>query len=185
MPTPLNASILKGFEILGLLTHDNREISAAIVADKLNMNSSTAHRFLLSLEAAGALRSTRRGYFALGTGLAALAQLVEESNPIVKLVEKEIATLSRELNESVMACRLTNAGLCCVAVSTCDRPISVNIKIGTVLPVLSSAQGKLWLAELNTSERVRKMAMFNKLQLPQVNGQRMRTIAEEIEEAGR
>ena len=154
-----------------------------MVATRLQMNSSTAHRFLLSLEAAGALRSTRRGYFALGSGLATLARLAEESNPIVKRVEQEIATLSRELNESIMACTLTNEGLCCVAVSTCDRPISVNIKIGTVLPVLTSAQGKLWLAELSGPERKTRMHYFNELQQPKVKSNRLRELTMEIETA--
>ena len=158
MPTPLNSSILKGFEILSLFSKGRPEISSAIVGEYLGLNSSTAHRFLKTLEAAGALRATKRGYFTLGPKIEELGLIAEETDALPLVIQKEIDLLSRDLNESVMVCRLTRYGPTCVAVSNSSRAITVNISIGTLLPLHSTAQGKLWLAEMSPSERSARLS---------------------------
>jgi len=153
MATPLNSSVLKAFEILGLITADRSEISAATVASELGMNPGTAHRFLLSLEEAGALTSVRRGAFSIGPRIETLGRVAETVNPMWTRVQRVIDDISSELNESVMACRLGRNGPTCMAVSTADRPISVNIRVGTELPMTITAQGKLWLAMMSEADR--------------------------------
>lgn len=153
MATPLNSSVLKAFDILDLITPERREISAATVASELGMNAATAHRFLLTLEAAGVLSSQRRGSFGFGPRMEVLGRVVEAVNPMGPRVQAVIDRISREVNESVMACRLGREGPTCVAVSAAARPISVNIKVGTVLPMAATAQGKLWLARMGDAER--------------------------------
>ncbi len=153
MATPLNSSVLKAFEILDLITTDRGEISAATVASELGMNAGTAHRFLLTLEEAGALASVRRGAFSFGPRIEALGRLAESVNPMSARVQGVIDGLRDQLNESVMACRLGRNGPTCMAVSTADRAISVNIRVGTVLPTTVSAQGKLWLAMMREADR--------------------------------
>ena len=48
---------------------------------------------------------------------------------------------------------LPSNGPTCVAVANSTRAISVNITVGTVLPFPTSAQGKLWLAEMARDAR--------------------------------
>lgn len=153
MATPLNSSVLKAFDILGLITPERREISAATVASELGMNAATAHRFLLTLEAAGVLSSQRRGSFGFGPRMERLGRMAEAVNPMGPRVQAVIDGISHEVNESVMACRLGREGPTCMAVATADRPISVNIKVGTVLPMLPTAQGRLWLAAMSEAGR--------------------------------
>ena len=153
MSTPLNGSVLKAFTILGLFNSDRSEISAAIVASELDTNIATAHRFLLSLEEAGALVSYRRGHFSLGRTIEELGRLAEASNPLVAKVQPMINELARQLEESVMVCRLGRQGPTCIAVASSERPISVNISVGTVLPITNTAQGKLWLAAMSRKDR--------------------------------
>ncbi len=153
MATPLNNTLLKGFEILSLFSSRQREISTATVVERMGMNTATAHRFLLTLEHAGAVRSTKRGYYALGPKIEELGWIAEETDALAQVLQPEIDALSRELNESVMVCRLTRQGPTCVAVANSTRPISVNITVGTLLPLQSTAQGKLWLAEMSPAER--------------------------------
>ena len=59
--TPLNASVLKAFSILRLVSPQQPEITTAIVAEALDTNTATAHRFLMTLVAAGALSSSSAG----------------------------------------------------------------------------------------------------------------------------
>ena len=153
MATPLNNSVLKAFEILSLINVAHPEISSAILVERLGLNNATAHRFLMTLEAAGALRATKRGYFALGPKIDELGQVSEETGAIGILLQPELEAVSRALNESVLASKLAKNGPTCVAVAKAMRAISVNIRVGTVLPFHTSAQGKLWLAEMSKDRR--------------------------------
>lgn len=159
MATPLNGSLLKGFEILSLFSPSQREISAGTVVERMGMNTATAHRFLMTLEHAGAVRSTKRGYYSLGPKIEELGWIAEETDALGQILQPEIDTLSRNLNESVMVCRLTRQGPTCVAVANSSRAISVNISVGTLLPLHATAQGKLWLAEMSPSERSSRLSV--------------------------
>ncbi len=158
MATPLNGSIVKGFEILSLFTEQRQQIDSALVAENLQMNNATAHRLLMTLEQVGALRSIRRGTFALGPKIGRLGWLAEEANSIAAVVTPKLEALSGHLNESVMACRLSRYGPTCIAVANSRRAISVHIKVGTLLPLNRSAQGKLWLAQMSEPERVKRLS---------------------------
>ncbi len=180
MATPLNASILKSFEILGLFSQQRSEITTATVVDNTSMNNATAHRFLLSLLAAGALHSTRRGVFTLGPAMAELGQLAGNSNPLPDLVKAELPSLSQALNESVMACRLSAQGPVCIAVANCERPISVNIRVGTTLPLLGTAQGKLWLASMEPDARRQKLKSLASNSSQRLGGKQLKSLEQEL-----
>ena len=157
MPTPLNGSILKGFQILSLFSSERQEITTALVVNQLQINNATAHRLLLTLENAGALRSTQRGVFALGAEIERLGWVAEEANSTGSIIKPELEALSTRLQESVMASRLTRHGPTCIAVANSKRAISVNIKVGALLPLYTSAQGKLWLAEMSEHEKTKRI----------------------------
>ncbi|NKB53781.1 MAG: helix-turn-helix domain-containing protein [Rhizobiaceae bacterium] len=158
MATPLNGSIIKGFEILSLFTEQLQQIDSALVAENLQMNNATAHRLLTTLEQVGALRSVRRGTFALGPKIERLGWLAEEANSIAAVVTPKLEALSGQLNESVMACRLSRHGPTCIAVANSRRAISVHVEVGTLLPLYRSAQGKLWLAQMSEAERSKRLS---------------------------
>ena len=105
MATPLNGSIVHGFEILQLFSDARREVDTALVCKKLSMNNATAHRLLMTLEHVGALRRIRRGVFVRGSEMERLGGLAERHNPIAKIIEPDLQALGTRLNESVMACR--------------------------------------------------------------------------------
>lgn len=147
MSTPLNGSLLKGLEILTLASRERPEITAALVQQDLGMNGATAHRFLTTLEEAGALVAVRRGVYRLGMWAVELGRVAEATNPYVALVQPRIERLREELGESVMVCRPGREGPTCLCVAPADRPITVSIRVGSRLDNRTSAQGKLWLAE--------------------------------------
>ena len=161
MGTPLNGSLLKGFAILDLFSPERTEITAAAVTAELDMNTATAHRFLTTLEQAGALTSYRRGHYCLSHRFEELGAIAGLSNQLGALAQPVIELVSRELNESVMACRLGQSGPVCIAVAPSSRPITVNIKVGTTLPLHATAQGKLWLAYLDQKERETRLKLLD------------------------
>lgn len=153
MATPLNGSLIKAFEILDLFSEQHPQVTAAEVAQALEMSSSSAHRFLVTLEEVGALVQVRRGAYSLGHHIEHLGRIAERTNPLARLVQPIIAQISSRLNESVMAGQLTREGVVCLATAIAPRPISVNIQVGRMLDLHVSAQGKLWLAHMGPEER--------------------------------
>ncbi|MEM7022709.1 MAG: IclR family transcriptional regulator C-terminal domain-containing protein [Pseudomonadota bacterium] len=86
--------------------------------------------------------------------------MAEATNPLAALVKPVIDRASKDLNESVMACRLGREGPTCMAVAISTQPITVNIQVGTVLPLHATAQGKLWLAEVSAEERQARLKNY-------------------------
>lgn len=153
MSTPLNGSILKGFDILRLITVERPELTAATAQAELGMNFATAHRLLATLEEAGALLAVRRGVYRLGLETVQMGKVAEATTPYLARVQPLIDALCARLHESVMICRFTHAGPVCAAVAPAGRPITVSIRVGTCLGFATSAQGRLWLAEMQPGER--------------------------------
>ena len=79
--------------------------------------------------------------------------MAEALAPLPPQLVPTLTRLCRESGESVMACRYSPAGPVCVAVAASDQPISVSIRVGTTLPMLRTAQGKLWLSGMSEAER--------------------------------
>tara|TARA_R110002126_G_scaffold70199_2_gene176854 strand:+ start:1181 stop:1933 length:753 start_codon:yes stop_codon:yes gene_type:complete len=158
MATPLNGSLIKAFEILDLFSEQQPQVTSAEVARALEMSHSTAHRFLTTLEEVGALVQVRRGVYGLGHHIAQLGRVAERTNPLARLVQPVIARICGRLNESVMAGALTRDGVVCIATAIAPRPISVNIQVGRLLELHQSAQGKLWLAHMDSAERAARLS---------------------------
>lgn len=157
MSTPLNASLLKGFAILNLFSDQRPEITIATVCKELDLNTATAHRFLATLEEAGALLSHERGRYSLGLLMSEYGALAGRISPIVSVVQPVIDALASELGESVLVMRPGENGVICTALAEVKRPISVSIKLGTVLDYHATAHGKLWFAHMKPNELSRRL----------------------------
>ncbi|MFC6658709.1 IclR family transcriptional regulator [Roseibium salinum] len=104
--------------------------------------------------------SYRRGIYCLGPRIEELGRVEQETNPLSEVVRPIIASASHDLSEAVMASRLTRGGPICMAVARSNRPISVEIKVGTIFLLHCSAQGKLWLASLSRPERDARLGIY-------------------------
>jgi DNA-binding IclR family transcriptional regulator len=154
MATSLNLSVMKAFDALDLLDETRPELTVELVARELRLSNATAHRFLTTLEVAGVLSVVRRGVYAPGPRLSRLGRMAEKFAPLPPNLQAVLDRLRQDLGESVMACRFTPRGPLCVAVSLAQRPISVQIRTGTTLPMMCTAQGRLFLAGMAPRDRV-------------------------------
>jgi IclR family pca regulon transcriptional regulator len=152
MTTPLNHSLIKGLAILDLFSDDRVEITAATVTRELGMNSATAHRFLATLEEAGALVSLKRGSYALGHRMVEIGRLAMRINPLGALVQPVIEQISHDLNESVFAGRLVRNGVACIATASSRRDVMLSIPVGRVFELHATSHGKVWLASMSPAD---------------------------------
>lgn len=173
MSTALNASVIKALEILDIFAPDRPDLTAKIVSERLDMTMATAHRFLLTLEHTGYVISTRRGQFEPGQKLEDIGRLAFELNPLPRIARPEVDGLSQALNESVMACRLGRRHPTCVVAANSPRAVHVSAKVGTTLPLLYTAQGKLFMAHMNATERAARFAQEREAEGTDLSGARI------------
>lgn len=128
------------------------------VAAAAGMSGGKAHRYLVSLCRAGLVEQdseTQRydlGGLALRVGLAALARL-----DVVRLAAPVLVDLRDRLNETVALAVWGESGPTVVRWEESTRPVTVNVRIGSTLPLLVSATGRTfltWMPEHRTAALV-------------------------------
>ena len=119
---------------------------------QLGMPRAKVHRYLVSLERMGFVEQEpasaryRLGTQALQVGLSALSDVDfvrEGTNMLPKLAER--------LNESVFLSVWSNRGPVIVRWEDGGRPVAVNVRVGSVMPLLNSATGQAcaaWMPEI-------------------------------------
>lgn len=148
MATQINGSVLRAFEILRLFDEGRCEISAPVISRTLGINTVTAHRFLKSLEQAGALVATARGVYRLGYALVDLGGRALSQDNVAQVLQPVLDSLTRRFREATMAMVFEADMVTCVAKAVSTRPLYVDIRIGSRLEAYCTAHGKVWLAHL-------------------------------------
>ncbi|MBC06988.1 IclR family transcriptional regulator [Thalassospira sp.] len=155
MTSQLNGSVLKAFKILDLFAAGQSELTAKETADALGINMITAHRFLHTLVHAGALRVTSRGVFRLGYMFADLGERVLQGDNLPTILQPILDHLARDTGEACMATEFDRDMAVCIAKALPDRPLYVDIRIGSRLDAFCTAHGKLWLAHMSPDDKDR------------------------------
>ncbi|MEC5408416.1 IclR family transcriptional regulator [Paraburkholderia sp. MPAMCS5] len=142
-------SIEVGFKLLDVLTHEPRAMMLRDLAQRAGMSPAKAHRYLVSFLRLGVVAQDplsgryELGGFALQLGLARLARVDG-----VKLARIALAELSDRLDLTVGIAVWGNQGPTMVHWMESSHPAKASLKLGDVMPLLSSATGLLFAAYL-------------------------------------
>lgn len=145
-------SVEVGFELLTALAKAAGPINLKDLALSAGMSAAKAHRYLVSFQRMGLVQqdaSTSRydlGPAALHLGLAALAR----QDP-VRLARQRIAELADACGQTVALAVWGNRGPTIVHWEESRQPISVHLRLGDVMPLISSATGRCFAAWLPPS----------------------------------
>lgn len=142
-------SIEVGGRLLEALVEQGAPMMLRDLAAAAGMPPAKAHRYLVSFIRMGLaeqLPGTGHydlGPFALRLGIASLARLdaVRSASPV-------LAKLRDELNETTALAVWGNYGATVVRWEEARRPVTVNLRTGGVLPLLTSATGRVFAAFL-------------------------------------
>lgn len=142
-------SVEQGMVLLRALARNHGPVSLKSAAAAASMHPSKAHRYLASLIASGMAEQVagtgryRLGPLALEVGLAALAQLdlVEQAMPVME-------KLRDRFNETLLLSIWGNNGATIIKMLEPPRPVTVNVRVGFSLPLLTSATGLVFGALL-------------------------------------
>lgn len=135
-----------GLTVLDVFADAVRPLMLKEIAQAAGMHPAKVHRYLASFVKRGYVEQDTQGRYSLGRGslrigLASLAAL-----DAVRLVTPLLDELSNTLGETVLAAVWGNRGPTVVQWRDSPRPVMVNVRPGSVLPLLSSATGRVFAA---------------------------------------
>jgi len=133
-------------QILSLFEPATPEVTANMVAERLDLNRTTAYRYCTSLVAAGLLERNTEGGYVPGGLLLQLGAFAIGHRRVVNLAPRHMRALSRATRTSVV---LSLWGLTGPVVSRVEENTStivvVSVRVGSHLP-MDTAQSKIFLA---------------------------------------
>jgi len=138
-----------GMSILEVLAGSTQAMPLKMISEAVGMAPSNVHRYLASFVRAGLLRqdpeSSRYdlGRLAMRVGLAALVRI-----DILELAKPELKRLSEENGMLGIASVFGDQGATVVRIQQCSPAVILTLSLGSVLPLLRSPSGQVFLAYL-------------------------------------
>ena len=146
-------SVEVGFNLLDVLANAGDALMLRDLAARAGMSAAKAHRYLVSFQRLGLVMqdgdTTRYdlGPAALKLGLASLARVDG-----VKLARQRISLLMGQIGQTLALSVWGNQGPCMVHWEESPQAVTVNLRLGDVMPLLSSATGLCFAAFMATRQ---------------------------------
>lgn len=156
------ASLQRGLRMLQLMGQAGRGLPASEIAKLSGLPVSTAHRFLVNLEAGGFLTKDEINNYYLGLACVPLGQAAREQLDVRRVSLPHLKELNYATRETV---HLTiRHKLTAVYIEKLDspEPLRIHSRIGASVPLYCTAVGKVMLAYLDDEEQER---VVNELEL--------------------
>jgi DNA-binding IclR family transcriptional regulator len=151
-------SVEVGFALLEVLAHANGPLMLRDLAAAADMSAAKAHRYLVSFQRLGLVMqdaaSTRYdlGPASLRLGLAALSRL-----DAVQMGRERIGTLLAQIGHTVALAVWGNHGPTIVHWQESPLAVPVNLRLGDVMPLLTSATGRCFAAHISPDRTLGKV----------------------------
>ncbi|MBI5263112.1 MAG: IclR family transcriptional regulator [Bradyrhizobium sp.] len=139
--------------VLRCLASAGGGVTLARLARDADLAPAKLHRYLTSFVRTGfAAQDPDTGHYLLGPealamGLAALRQV-----DVVAIAARALARFTDAVNESCFLAVWGNRGPTIVRWQESTRPVTVNVRVGSVMPVLTSATGHVFCAYMKSDE---------------------------------
>lgn len=144
--------LMRGLAILALFNENNQEMTISEIAEKLEVNRSSAFRLIYTLEAAGYLRKLSQKTYALDSNVMSLG-----FNSLSKLSINELASpIMKELRDQIkIAVHLSileNTNVVFINNIQSNGAFTSTLQIGTRWPAHATVIGQLMLSHLPIAE---------------------------------
>ena len=149
----MNLSVKRAITILEYLAKAKRPKELAAISHDLAMNKSTVYRFLSTLAEAGYVRrESDTGRYALGSRVVWLAAKFLETMDIRQLARPILEELARESGETIHLAILDRDEVVYIDKVDGRQAVQMASRVGSRMPVHSTALGKVILADLPESQ---------------------------------
>ncbi|GAB3363908.1 MULTISPECIES: IclR family transcriptional regulator [Giesbergeria] len=140
-------SVEVGFALLEALTHSPGPLMLKDLAAAAQMSAAKAHRYLVSFQRLGlVVQDSRSAHYDLGPaalrlGLAALSRV-----DAVRLARERLPALMQDIQHTLALAVWGNHGPTIVHWEESPQAVVANLRLGDVMPLLSSATGRCFAA---------------------------------------
>lgn len=148
-----------GTDILKALADLSPGTSLSHLAEHVQMPASKVHRYLQALIASGfAMQDAATNHYSLGREALYVGLAAMNSIDVVKLAAMPLCELRDEFNTSCFLAVWGNRGATVVQLEQARSAVTLVTKLGSVLPLMSSATGSVFAAHLPLAE-TRELAL--------------------------
>lgn len=144
----LVGSLSRGLQVMEILASNPDGMTLTEMSERAGLTRAGARRFLLTLVASGYATQDGRK-FLLSPRLLTLSRTWISGSSLWSFAEPFMRALSQQLNESCSAAILADEDVVYVARVAGRRILSVALHVGTRLPALSTAMGRMLLTGLS------------------------------------
>jgi DNA-binding IclR family transcriptional regulator len=133
--------------ILKALAAGGGELPLKSLTAATGMPRAKVHRYLASLRAARLIdQDAESGHYRIGSAAVTIGLVGLGRTSPVRQVQDALPRLRDEIGETVTAAIWGDHGPTIVAMEESDHPVTMNVRMGSVLPLLSSVIGRVFLA---------------------------------------
>lgn len=151
-------SLEKAFRLLTAFGRDRPSLSLREAAVATGLNRATARRFLLTLADLGYVAQDTDGRFHLTPKVLELGSRYLEGLDLARAALPELEALTAAVGEASNVAVADGAEIVYVArVPVAHRILSVNLQVGSRLPIHATSLGKALLAGMDPEERRRRL----------------------------
>lgn len=134
-------------KILRALIEGGRPVPLKDLARLAHMHPGKVHRYLVSLTRTELVsQDDSSGYYGVGPMAIALGLSGLRNVNVVRASTALLPSLRDEINETVLLAIWSPQGPVVFALEESSRPVSMNIRVGSILPMLSTASGRVFAA---------------------------------------
>lgn len=147
-------SVEKAFAVLRAFTRENHSMTLAEIASEAALDKSSAQRFVHTLHALGYLAKEQNGRsYQLSPRLLEFGFAYQDMDPVVLNAQDHLKDLHEKIGESVSLAKLDKDDIILVARWASRNIIAVNVRVGSRLPAVYMASGRVLIASLPESEQ--------------------------------
>lgn len=135
--------------ILRALAAAGRSLPLKDLAKCAGMHPGKAHRYLVSLTRSELVaQDEASGHYGIGAAAIALGLAGLRNVDVVRTATALLPALRDEINETVLLAMWSPQGPVVFALEESSRPVTMNIRVGSILPLLTTATGKVFASYL-------------------------------------
>lgn len=150
------STLIRGFLLLETIMQADKPLSAAYLAEDLDLPKATVHRIAQQLEEDGLLQREPNGKrFVGGLRLRRLANSVLTNSVMMGSRHLVLQGLSQKINETCNLTALDGSELVYLDRIESNWPYRIHLPVGSHLPLYCTAAGKLLLANMKAAWRLR------------------------------
>jgi DNA-binding IclR family transcriptional regulator len=139
-------SVAVAATILKALAAAGGESPLKDVAAATGMPRAKVHRYLASLRAAGLIAQDDSGHYRIGPAAVTIGLVGLGRTSAVRQIQDALPALRDAIGETVTAAIWSDRGPTIIAMEESDHVLTMNVRIGSALPLTSSVIGRVFLA---------------------------------------